>query len=45
MSRDPLSAGEQAPDFRLDGVGGQTVCLSDFRGRKAVVLAFLRGFQ
>ncbi len=34
---------EQAPDFALTATGGETVRLSDFRGRK-VVLVFYRGF-
>ena len=35
-----LSAGAPAPDFELRNQTGQTVRLSDFRGRKHVVLAF-----
>jgi peroxiredoxin len=35
-----LQAGEQAPDFELRSHSGGTVKLSDFRGRKNVVLAF-----
>jgi peroxiredoxin len=35
-----LQAGEQAPDFELRSHTGNTVKLSDFRGRKNVVLAF-----
>jgi mycoredoxin-dependent peroxiredoxin len=33
-----------APDFELADFRGQTVRLSDFRGRKNVVLVFNRGF-
>lgn len=33
-----------APDFKLDDFNGKTVRLSDFRGRKNVVLVFNRGF-
>lgn len=35
-----LQPGEQAPDFELRSHTGSTVKLSDFRGRKNVVLAF-----
>ena len=35
-----LEPGEQAPDFELRSHRGGTVKLSDFRGRKNVVLAF-----
>ena len=33
-----------APDFALQDMTGRTVRLSDFRGRKHVVLMFSRGF-
>lgn len=36
----PLKAGENAPDFELRSHRGGTVKLSDFRGKKNVVLAF-----
>jgi peroxiredoxin Q/BCP len=35
-----LKVGDEAPDFTLRATNGQTVKLSDFRGKKAVVLAF-----
>ena len=35
-----LKAGDEAPDFELRSHRGGTVKLSDFRGRKNVVLAF-----
>jgi hypothetical protein len=38
-----LKPGEPAPDFRLPSTRGTEVALSAFRGRKHVVLAFLRG--
>jgi peroxiredoxin len=36
---------ELAPDFALADTKGQTVSLSDYRGRKSVVLVFNRGFS
>jgi peroxiredoxin len=35
-----LKAGDEAPDFTLPDTDGKPVKLSDFRGKKAVVLAF-----
>lgn len=35
-----LKVGERAPDFALQDQNGKTVRLSDFSGKKAVVLAF-----
>ena len=37
--------GQLAPDFELEDVQGNLVRLSSFRGEKAVLLAFLRGFM
>jgi peroxiredoxin len=34
-----------APDFTLPDLNGRPVALSDFRGRKHVVLVFNRGFM
>ena len=38
--RTSLKVGDQAPDFTLTDTAGQPVKLSDFRGKKNVVLAF-----
>jgi cytochrome oxidase Cu insertion factor (SCO1/SenC/PrrC family) len=35
-----LKVGDRAPDFELTDTDGQKVRLSDFRGKKNVVLAF-----
>jgi peroxiredoxin len=35
---------EIAPDFTLTDTQGNAVTLSQFRGKKFVVLSFLRGF-
>ena len=35
-----LEVGAQAPEFRLKGPGGQMVTLSEYKGRKHVVLVF-----
>lgn len=39
-----LIDGQKAPDFELLDLEGDPVHLSAFRGKKVVVLAFLRGF-
>ncbi|MBM3125433.1 MAG: redoxin domain-containing protein [Chloroflexi bacterium] len=44
MKLNLITPGEIAPDFELEAVDGSHVRLSDFRGKKTVVLAFLRGF-
>src|SRR5262245_21295328 len=36
----PLEAGDPAPPFRLQGSDGKTYSLQDFKGKKAVVLAW-----
>lgn len=35
-----LKVGQEAPDFTLNATDGKTYKLSDFRGKKNVVLAF-----
>ena len=39
-----ITPGDLAPDFELQDVKGNSIRLSNFRG-KPVVLAFLRGFM
>ncbi len=36
----PPAAGERAPDFTLPSTSGESVTLRDFRGERAVLLAF-----
>ncbi|NJC96095.1 MAG: hypothetical protein C3F07_05620 [Anaerolineales bacterium] len=45
MENKLITPGELAPDFELEDVNGNRVRLSEFRGSKPVVLAFLRGFM
>lgn len=40
---DRVQAGDVAPDFTLEALGGEVVTLSDYRGRSNVVLVFYRG--
>ncbi|MDX1622150.1 MAG: peroxiredoxin [Nitriliruptorales bacterium] len=40
MSEPQIEVGDEAPDFELLDQTGQPVRLSDYRGKKAVVLAF-----
>ena len=39
-SKAQLKVGDRAPDFVLQDQKGQTVALSDYLGKKSVVLAF-----
>jgi peroxiredoxin len=45
MATKLITPGELAPDFEVEDVRGNRVRLSDYRGKKPVVLAFLRGFM
>jgi cytochrome oxidase Cu insertion factor (SCO1/SenC/PrrC family) len=38
-----VSVGETAPDFTLENLDGNRISLSDFRGKKNVILVFYRG--
>jgi len=38
-----VKAGDRAPDFILEDIDGKKISLSDFRGKKNVVLVFYRG--
>ena len=40
-----IELGTVAPDFRLESYDGNTVQLSDYQGRKHVVLYFMRAFS
>lgn len=40
---DRIKVGQPAPDFSLENIDGKKVALSDFRGKKSVVLVFYRG--
>ena len=40
---DRIKIGQPAPDFILENLDGKRISLSDFRGKKNVVLVFYRG--
>lgn len=40
-----ITPGVRAPEFEIEDIHGNPVRLSDFAGRKTVLLAFLRGFM
>ena len=39
-----MKVGQAAPDFSLENADGNVITLSDFRGKKTVVLVFYRGY-
>ena len=39
-----VKVGQPAPDFTLEDSDGKSITLSDFRGKKSVVLVFYRGY-
>ena len=39
-----VKTGDAAPDFTLEDQDGKPVALSDYRGKKTVVLVFYRGY-
>ena len=39
-----VKVGQSAPDFLLEDVDGRALTLSEFRGKKSVVLVFYRGY-
>jgi len=39
-----IKVGQAAPDFTLEDMDGKSITLSDFRGKKTVVLVFYRGY-
>ena len=41
---DRVKIGDPAPDFTLEDADGKPVTLSDYRGKKSVVLVFYRGY-
>jgi len=40
---DRIKVGQPAPDFTLENIDRKQVSLSEFRGKKSVVLVFYRG--
>jgi cytochrome oxidase Cu insertion factor (SCO1/SenC/PrrC family) len=41
---DRVKVGQPAPDFSLADMDGKNITLSEFRGKKSVVLVFYRGY-
>jgi cytochrome oxidase Cu insertion factor (SCO1/SenC/PrrC family) len=42
--KEPLKAGDMAPDFTLTSHDGRNITLSASRGKRPVVLVFYRGY-
>jgi peroxiredoxin Q/BCP len=40
MAKAALKVGDSAPDFALPDQNGKTIRLSEFRGKRTIVLAF-----
>ena len=45
VTNNPVPVGSVAVDFTLPAVDGTSVSLGDYRGKRCVVLVFLRGFK
>jgi len=43
--RNAIFNGQEAPDFELSDLQGNKIRLSNFREKKIILLAFLRGFM
>jgi cytochrome oxidase Cu insertion factor (SCO1/SenC/PrrC family) len=39
-----IKVGQPPPDFTLENMDGKSIKLSDYRGKKTVVLVFYRGY-
>lgn len=39
-----VKVGDEAPDFSLAALDGRDVTLSDYRGKKKIILVFYRGW-
>ncbi len=39
-----INIGDEAPDFTLEDQDGKAITLSNYRGKKSVVLVFYRGY-